>query len=190
MKSARSQHWPICVCWRLGTGQDNDEEGAIQSRSRPTRRDACDMAEPAVTSTWATVVCGSRRRLHVLFPRAAGGTATGRRTRSAVPGPNSAPWYRRSSSWSSTSSNAAVSAWPVSPSCCRPLHGSSVLGGLGPTRGRKTGSGPRMVQVRRSGGSVEDLERLACIGSKRRFGASPTRRSVWPCVLTTSGDAH
>ena len=90
MKSARSQHWPICVCWRLGTGQDNDEEGAIQSRSRPTRRDACDMAEPAVTSTWATVACGSRRRLYVLFPRAAEGRRQAEGLDPQFPGPTGA----------------------------------------------------------------------------------------------------
>ena len=44
------------------TRQDNDEEGAIRSQRRPTRRDAVETAVSAVASTWAIVVCGLRRR--------------------------------------------------------------------------------------------------------------------------------
>ncbi len=60
VEPARSQQWPICGWY--ARAKDIDEEGAIKSQRRPIRRDAVDMAESAVASTWVMVACGLRRR--------------------------------------------------------------------------------------------------------------------------------
>jgi hypothetical protein len=61
------------------TRQDNDEEGAIRSQRRPTRRDAVETAESAVASTWAIGACGLRRRV-VTASSCTSERATGRAT--------------------------------------------------------------------------------------------------------------
>jgi hypothetical protein len=48
--------------WLLLTRQTGDEECAIKSQWRRVRRDALDMAESAVASTWVRVACQLRRR--------------------------------------------------------------------------------------------------------------------------------